>query len=282
MLTLDLASFHPIVVHFTIALALVGILFRWLSLLGRPAFLGPAAATLILLAAVASVISAESGEQAHGPVERVPGARAAVVEHEEWGERAEYALLLLAGIELLGLAFYKSSRVKTVRVIAAVVGIGAAFAVYEAGEHGGELVYSYAGGVGLRSGDPKDVERLLLAGYYHQSVADRKAGRHIEAAALISEAAKRFPSDPHVQLLAAESMLVDEKNAQAAIEALAAVKVPDDSRPLRRLKANLQADGHEAAGEPNQAIAVLEAEHQAFPDPRFQQRIDKLKNASRP
>ncbi len=281
MPTLELAQFHPIVVHFTIALALLGILFRWLSLLGKPAFLGPAAATLIILAAGASVISVESGDQAHGPAERVPGARGAVEEHEEWGTRAEYALLLLAGIELVGLALYKWSKVKTVRVVAAVVGIGAAFSVYEAGEHGGELVYSYAGGVGVRSGDPKDVERLLLAGYYHQSMADRKAGRHAEAAALIGDASRRFPSDPHVQLLAAESLLVDQKNVQAAIEALAAVKVPDDSRPLRRLKANLQADGNEAASEPNQAIAVLEAEQKAFPDPRLQTRIDTLKNASR-
>lgn len=281
MPTLELALYHPIVVHFTIALAIVGILFRWLSLLGKPAFLGPAAATLILLAAGAAVISSESGEQAHGPAERVPGARGAVEEHEEWGERAEYALLLLGGIELLGLALYKWSKVKAVRVVAAVVGLGAAFAVYEAGEHGGELVYSYAGGVGVRSGDPKDVARLLLAGYYHQSMADRKAGRHAEAASLLAEAIKRFPADPHVQLLAAESLLADQKNAQAAIEALAAVKVPDDSRPLRRLKANLQADGHQSAGEPNQAIAVLEAEQKAFPDPRLQARIDKLKNASR-
>ena len=282
MPSIELAPFHPIVVHFTIALALVGILFRWLSLLGKPAFLGPAAATLIILAAGASVVSSESGEQAHDPAERVPGARGAVEEHEEWGTRAKYALLLLGGIELIGLALYKWSKVKPVRVVAAVVGIGAAFFVYEAGEHGGELVYSYAGGVGIRSGDPKDVERLLLAGYYHQSMADRKAGRHVEAAALISDAATRFPSDPHVQLLAAESLLVDQKNVRGSLEAVAAVKLANTNRPLIRLKANIQADAHEAAGEPHQAIAALEEANKAFPDPRLQTRIDKLKNASWP
>jgi uncharacterized membrane protein len=277
MPTPDLAPLHPIVVHFVIALSVVGVLFRWVSLMGRPAFAGPAAATLILLATVAGVIAAESGELAHGPAERVPGARHAVEEHEEWGERAKNALLILAAFELAGLALYRWPKVRTVRMAAAVVGLGALFAVYEAGEHGGELVYSYAGGIGVRTGDPKDVERLLMAGYYHQAMADRKAGRHVEAAALIGEAAKRFAADPHVQLLAAESLLVDQKSVQAAIEALAAVKVPDDSRPLRRLKANIQADGHVAAGEPNQAIAVLEDANKVFPDPRFQARIDKLK-----
>lgn len=277
MPAIDLAPLHPIVVHFVIALSVIGVLFRWVSLVGRPAFAGPAAATLILLATAAGVVAAESGELAHGPAERVPGARHAVEEHEEWGERAKNALLILAALELAGLALYKWSNVRTVRMAAAVVGLGAIFCVYEAGEHGGELVYSYAGGVGVRTGDPKDVERLLMAGYYHQAMADRKAGRHAEAAALIGEASKRFAADPHVQLLAAESLLVDQKSVQPAIEALAAVKVPDDSRPLRRLKANLLADGHQAAGEPNQAIAVLEAEHKAHPDPRFQVRIDKLK-----
>ena len=57
--------------------------------------------------------------------------------------------------------------------------------VYETSEHGGELVYSYAGGLGIRTGDEKDIERLLLAGYYNQAMADRKAGRSDSAAQLI-------------------------------------------------------------------------------------------------
>jgi uncharacterized membrane protein len=277
MPAIDLAPLHPIVVHFAIALSVVGVLFRWISLIGRPAFAGPAAATLILLAALAGVIAAESGEQAHGPVERAPGTRAAVVEHEEWGERAEYALLIVAGIELLALALYKWSKVKTVRTVAAVAGLAAVFCVYEAGEHGGELVYSYAGGVGIRTGGPKDVERLLLAGYYHQAMADRKAGRAAEASALINDAAKRFPGEPQLGLLAAESILMDQKNPRAALEALAAVQVPDDSGPLRVQRAHLMADAHLAVGEPNQALAALELAARAFPNPRLQERIDKLR-----
>jgi len=277
MPAIDLAPLHPIVVHFAIALSVVGVLFRWISLAGRPAFVGPAAATLIVLAAIAGVLSSESGEKAHGPVERAPGARAAVVEHEEWGERAEHALLILAGVELLGLALYRWSRVKTLRVVAAVVGVAAVFCVYEAGEHGGELVYSYAGGVGTRSGDPKDVERLLLAGYYHQAMADRKAGRASEAAALIDAAAARFPAEPSVRLLAAESLLVDRKDPRAALEAIAAVTVSDDDRSLRIQKAQLTADGHLAVKEPNQALAALEQAAKAFPDPGLQQRIDRVR-----
>ena len=38
---------------------------------------------------------------------------------------------------------------------------------------------------GLRTGDPQDVRRLLLAGLYTQSQADRKAGRLADAASLV-------------------------------------------------------------------------------------------------
>src|SRR6187431_28438 len=100
----SLAALHPQVVHFTIVLAIIGAAFRVVSLLGKPAFASPAATTLLLLAALAAVVSNRSGTAAHGPVERVPGSRTAVQEHEEWGERTRNALFVLAAIELVGLA----------------------------------------------------------------------------------------------------------------------------------------------------------------------------------
>lgn len=275
-----MAELHPQVVHVTIILALVGVAFRWLSLTGRVAFAGPAATVLIIGAAASSLVSVQSGVDAHGPVERVPGARPAVVEHEEWGERARNVLLVLGALELLGLAMRRSPRVTLVRGAAAAVGLAAAFAVYEAGEHGGELVYSYAGGVGIRSGDPKDVERLLVAATYHQAQADRKAGHMAEAASLIALTAKRFPSDPEMQMFAAESLLLDDKNPQGALDALAAVTPPDGNRILIGRRATLQADAYEAAGQKDQAIAVLEKTVAAFPSPRMQQRLDALKGGA--
>lgn len=275
-----MAELHPQVVHVTIILALAGVAFRLLSLTGRAAWASPAAALLLIGAAVSSIPSVQSGVDAHGPVERVPGARPAVVEHEEWGERARNVLLVLGAVELLGLALRKSPKVKLVHGVAAVVGLVAAFAVYEAGEHGGELVYSYAGGIGIRSGDPKDVERLLVAATYHQAQADRKAGRAEAAAGLIAQTAKRFPADPEMQMFAAESLLLDQKNAQGALEALAAVTPPEGNRILVGRKATLQADAYEAAGQKDQAIAVLEKAVAAFPSPRMQQRLDALKGGA--
>jgi len=270
---MNLAALHPQVVHFTIVLTIIGAMFRVISLLGKPAFASPAATTLILLAALSSIVSTRSGTAAHGPVERVPGARTAVQEHEEWGERTQKALFVLGAIELVGLAMWRSPKLKMVHGVAAVASLICAGFVYETGEHGGKLVYSYAGGVGIRTTDPQDTERLLLAGYYQQAMADRKAGRLESAGQLITEAARRFGSDPEVRLVAAESMLLDQKNPQAAIASLAAMDPPP---PLRIRRGMLQADAFEALGQKDAAVAVLQGLVAQAPNARVQQRIDRL------
>ena len=136
----------------------------------------PAATSLLLVGTLAAFLAVQSGGAAHGPVERIPGVADAVTRHEHWGERAQNAFFVVAVAE---------------------------------------LVYSYAGGPGLRNGNPEDVGRLLVAGVYNQAQADRKAGRPGDAAALVSAIAPRFASDPNVQVMAAESALIDRKDPAA-------------------------------------------------------------------
>ena len=277
MLAFFPAAMHPQVVHFTIVLAIIGVAFRLVSLLGKPAFASPAATTLLVLAALSAVVSVQTGTAAHGPVERVPGSRPAVVAHEEAGELAQTVLLVLGVVEMAALALRRSPKVKLVHGLAAVVGLAAVFAVYEAGEHGGALVYSYAGGIGIRTGDPKDVERLFIAGAYQQALADRKAGKAEQAATLIVDTVNRFPADPELRLLAAESSLLDRKDAQAALAALGQIQLPDQNRVLAFRKATLLADAYVAAGQKEAAVAALEDVLKTFPNPRLQKRIDELK-----
>ena len=97
----DIGVFHPQIVHFVIALLMVGVVFRLISLTGKAQFTGAAALTLILIGTGAAVLAVKSGEDAHGPAERVPGARDAVGEHEEWGERTRNLFLVVAALELL-------------------------------------------------------------------------------------------------------------------------------------------------------------------------------------
>ena len=274
----SLASFHPVIVHFAIGLAVAGVLLRWLWLSGRVGWAGPAAAALLLTSAVVVFAAARSGVDAHGPVERVPGSAQVVSEHEDWGNLAYRAFVVVGLLELLALALRSRGRAKPVLVASALVGLGGLYVLYEAGEHGGKLVYSYAGGVGIRTGAPEDVGRLLLAGLHHQAQLDRKAQRPEDAAALIELAARRFPADPGVQLTAAESLLLDRKDAAAAVAALERTSVPPDDRRLRMRRAFLLADAFESEGNKPAALSALEQLSAESPqNERLKTRIEQLR-----
>jgi uncharacterized membrane protein len=270
----SLAPTHPVVVHFAIALLVAGAVFRWLSLTGRIKFASPAATSLLLVGTAAAFLAVKSGTAAHGPVERIPGVVDAVMRHEQWGDRAQYAFFLVALAELAVLLLARRGRERPAVIASAVLCLPAVFCLYEAAEHGGELVYSYAGGPGLRTGNPEDVGRLLVAGVYNQAQADRKAGRPGEAAALISAIAPRFASDPNVQIMAAESALLDRKDPAAALDILGRTAVPPDNARLRIRHGLLMADALEAAGRPDAARATLQQLASAFPDNgRIKQRL---------
>jgi uncharacterized membrane protein len=273
----NIGYYHPIVIHFAIAFLAAGVVLRLLSLTGRLRFASPAAAALLLLGTLAAVASVRSGTDAHGPAERVPGARDAVVEHEELGERARNVFLLVAVLEIAALALARRKREKFAQFASAAVGIVGLYFLFEAAEHGGELVYSYAGGIGVRTGEEEDVERLLLAGLYHQSQLDRKNGRSDDAAVLIELAARRHPEDAEIQLLAAESLILDRKAPEQALEALASIEIPSANARLRIRRGILEADAYEAAGDGSKARAALEALLSEFPDnARLKRRLEEL------
>jgi uncharacterized membrane protein len=272
-----MGALHPQVVHFAIALLFVGVALRALSLRGRPAFAGPAAATLLILGTLAAVVAAYTGDAAHGPIEQMPGLRPAVEAHEQWGERARNIFVIVLLAEAAALVLRRSPRARYALIASTLIGVVGLGALYEAGEHGGEIVYDYAGGVGTRSGNPQDIGHLLRAGLYQQALADRSAGRPADAAALLDVAIGRFPADVEVQLARAESLLLDRKDAAAAIEALRTIVPPADNRAVRTRHAMLTADALEAAGQRDGAIAVLQQLLTSLPNARVQQRLDALK-----
>ncbi len=266
---IDIAQFHPQLVHFIVALGVVGVIFRLVSLTGMVAWTGPAATTLHLVAAAISILAVKSGAEAHGPAERVPGAREAVQEHEELGERTRNLFLLVAALELAAIAFKKRDRwQRGFRVASGIGGVAAAFTLYQAGEAGGKLVYSYAGGVGLRSGDPADVQRLLVAGLYHQARAARKAGNSAEAARLIDELALQRPDDPTIVYLSAESMIRDRRDPAGALVVLTAQVPSPENMRLNIQKGLLTSEAFDSLGQPDSARATLQALAAQFPKNR--------------
>jgi uncharacterized membrane protein len=276
----DIGFIHPQVVHFAVALLIFGVVFRLLSLTGRVGFAGPSASALLLVGTVAVALAAKSGIDAHGPAERVPGARDAVVEHEDLGIHARNIFLAVGALEILALFLARRGKALPLHALSGAVGLVGLFFLYEAAEHGGELVYSYAGGVGVRSGEPEDVGRLLLAGLYHQSQLDRKEGRSAEAARLIEEMTRRYGDDLEVRLLAAESLLLDGNDAEAALLALDRIAVPQDSRRLVLRHGALESDALKAAGRASEAKSLLEELLARYPDSATVK--DKLERLSAP
>jgi uncharacterized membrane protein len=267
------APLHPQVVHFVVALGLVGMVLRLISLTGRARWTRPAGAVLLILAAIASVAAVKSGTAAHGPVERIPGAHEAVEHHEEAGEKTRNLFLAVGLLEVAGLAL--ASREKARRWLlaaSAVAGVVACVALYEAADEGGELVYAYGGGPGLRSGDPADVQRLLVAGLYAQAAAARDAGRSDEAARLTDELVRQRPGDPAVALLAVQSMIRDRRDPAGALAVLDTLQQPAGNRRWEQQTGLLRSEALVAAGQPDSARAVLTALAQKYPESRGVQR----------
>jgi uncharacterized membrane protein len=277
----DIASFHPQLVHFVVALLIVGVLARIMSLIplpGRMTYVGAMAATLIFLGTIASVLAVRSGLEAHELVEDIPNIRPVVGEHEEDGETTRNIFLAVSLVEIGILAFAtrKPTVARGLRILSAVVGVVGVVFLFETAEHGGEIVYDYAGGPGLRTGDTSSVRRLLVAGLYNNAMLDRKAGNAESAAARVDELQRMLPADTGVRLLRIQSLVRDRKDAPAALAALDSITVPPSNRRVYMQKAILQAEALDLAGQRDSARAVLTALKGQIP--QAARRVDAMLN----
>jgi uncharacterized membrane protein len=274
----NIGSFHPQIVHFVIAGAGLGIFFRWISLTGKLAWTDRAATALILIGTVAAWFAVTSGADAHGVAERIPGVAQAVRLHEDAGHDVRNVLLLIAALELVGLVPAVAKWRRLVLAGSAIVGVGGAYELYDVGKLGGELVYSYAGGVGTRTGDSTDVNRLVLAAMYDRAQLYRTQKNPDGAAQAFTELAARFPADPSVQLLAVESTLQDKKDFAGALAQLARIPAPPDSDRMRPRYEMARADAFIGMGQKDSARTILTALAARFPtSKRITDKLDKLK-----
>ncbi|HXO85542.1 MAG TPA: DUF2231 domain-containing protein [Gemmatimonadales bacterium] len=276
----SIGVYHPAIVHFAVALLIAGALFRWVSLSGRAAFTGPAASVLLLVGTLTAAAAVRSGLDAHGPVERIPGARQAVMDHEDAGIWARNVFLIVAALELLALA----TRRRHLNVArgalwgSAIASVFGCAALYKAGAQGGDLVYRYAGGVGTRYSDTTDVNRLYLAALYQKAQQARAQHDSANAAELFGQLARQYPNDTTVRFLYIESLVRDQHDGRSALRALAGLQVPPGDRRLRLRHGFLKVDAFVAAGRTDSARATLEQLARDFPDvQRIKDRLAELK-----
>ncbi len=281
----EIGSLHPQVVHFVVASLFIGMPLYWLAFIPRLRALRTTALILLVIGAGAAWIALVSGDQAHEAAEDIPGARAAVEAHEQWGERTAIFFSGLVGAQLLGFfvgraadrraanpqepvepaeydpdalppGYLFRTSATSLTLVVALGWAGGLYVLYETAEHGGEIVYGHAGGVGTRSGDPEDVERLLIAGLYHESILDRDAGQYEDAARLVDEMARRYPDDPEIRLLLAESMIEDRQDGRGALRVLASLQAQSGG-PTSLRQALLRSDAYRLLQIPDSAREAL-------------------------
>lgn len=275
----EIGFFHPQIVHFVIAGLLLGIFFRWLSLTGKVAWTDRAATTLLLIGTVAAVFAVASGTDAHELAEQIPGLAPAVQAHEHAGHDLRNLFLAIAVLELAALVPALVKYRKWVLIASALACVFGAYKVYQVGDLGGDIVYEYAGGVGVRSGDSIDVNHMVLAALYDRAMLDRKEKNSAGAAATFADLAVRFPNDPLIQLAAAQSMITDRHDPAAALVALRAMPTPPDSavRVWARYQ-RTRVDAFIGTGEKDSARAVLTLLAAKFPqNAMIKARLDSLK-----
>lgn len=142
---LDLGAFHPLLVHFPIALLIAALLFDAVGWLWRrPSFTEAALGVQVLgvLGALAAVLS---GNQAEEAVEHLPGIHDVLELHESLGQAVFWAAL--AVLLLRGFLLWRGWRGPGVKALMVLLSLGLAILVGMAGYQGGRLVYDFGAGV---------------------------------------------------------------------------------------------------------------------------------------
>ncbi len=160
-----IASFHPKVVHFAIALLLTYVLLEVLFLILKKDFLNKSATLILFLGVLGAVASLLTGNQAYYYAEnlfdnydvKIP--LGLIDEHEEY---AKITTFWFVGILIIRFFLNVKNKFKSwLQIAVLVLALVGVYFVYETGEHGGELVYKY--GVGT-----KLIEQGVVPGQVNQ------------------------------------------------------------------------------------------------------------------
>ena len=146
----DFSHIHPMLVHFPIALLILGFVAELVGLALKRKFFTDAAFLLLITGALGAVAAVLSGSFAADGLEEAGTLKQAVETHEGAAELAMW-LAIIAGAFRLTLVMAKKYA-GSLRYVSAVLFLVAVLAVARAGYYGGELVFKHAAGVTFQLG----------------------------------------------------------------------------------------------------------------------------------
>ena len=146
---------HPALVHFPIALILLGALLAvWAAVFQRGHLPWLTAVLLVTGAVGAATAVYTGGKQAEMVGDISDRADALLDEHEEWGEQTRNIAVAAAFLALASASltrFPKTARGLAVATV--IVAAAAAYAVAKTGHIGGQLVYKHGVGINTAAGN---------------------------------------------------------------------------------------------------------------------------------
>jgi uncharacterized membrane protein len=149
-LMFDLTYLHPMVVHFPIALLIVGLIADIIGVAAKKEFFTRAAFYLLVTGTIGVAAAYFSGESAGEGVIEAGSLKAALENHED---AAQVTLLAMGVVALIRIGLVYTKRLtgimQWVSVLLFAVGV---LTMVRTAHYGGQLVYKHAAGVQLQLG----------------------------------------------------------------------------------------------------------------------------------
>jgi uncharacterized membrane protein len=147
---MDLTHLHPMIVHFPIALLIVGFLSDIVGLLTKRDFFTQAGFYLFTLGALGVIAAFITGSQAGDGIVEEGALKQALETHEG---AAELTIWVVSSAAVFRIALFLLKKYSGVlKMVSLALGLLAVMAIARTGYYGGELVYKHAAGVQLDLG----------------------------------------------------------------------------------------------------------------------------------
>lgn len=157
---MDLTHLHPMIVHFPIALLIVGFLFDIAGSITKRESFTQTAFYLIILGALGVIAAFITGDQAGSGISEEGALKQALETHEEAATLTIWIVSIAAAFRIALVLLKKFKGV--LKMVSLALFLIAVLAIARTGYYGGELVYKHAAGVqldlglGLNSAETED------------------------------------------------------------------------------------------------------------------------------
>lgn len=147
---MDLTHLHPMIVHFPIALLIVGFLFDIVGLFSKRESFAQMAFYLLVLGALGVIAAYITGNQAGSGITEEGALKQALETHEEAATLTIW-IVSIAAVFRIALVLLKKFK-GVLKMVSLALFLLAVIAIARTGFYGGELVYKHAAGVQLDLG----------------------------------------------------------------------------------------------------------------------------------